>query len=283
MKASWVSAKHSEKPSCRSPSRETGTTTQTKQHRPNRTDRQNSATEVKTEPTVKQSRESKAESSANGQNPKPEIQQGLRCRATTPARSRGVATPSFRPVFLRQERFDLLHLGGKKGLHVLALAVKLVWHLGLDGSQLVVGTHCIFINLGFKRLVIHHKALDLVLQGCESGLRLALWVNIHVGWELGQEFRFQSGFKITQGSSMVNWRRHRSGRSRAPRIVNEPWISGRCSGGLGAQLHSGGAANNLRRWASSRGTVLSVLDLGDHHFSSLVSCNRCRRRCGCLD
>lgn len=41
--------------------------------------------------------------------------------ATTPVGHRGVAEPSFRPKFLRKQRFDLLHLRGEQSLHLVAM------------------------------------------------------------------------------------------------------------------------------------------------------------------
>ena len=60
------------------------------------------------------------------ENPIGQIQWRLVYWATTLTGNEGVATPSFSSMFLGKQRFDLLHLGGKKGLHVLALAVKLM-------------------------------------------------------------------------------------------------------------------------------------------------------------
>ena len=60
------------------------------------------------------------------QEPRQEIQGTSFARATTLTGSEGVAPPSLGPMFLGQQCLDLLHLGGKKGLHLLSLAVKLM-------------------------------------------------------------------------------------------------------------------------------------------------------------
>ena len=81
-----------------------------------------------------------------------------------------MAPPSLSSVFLCQRGFDLLHLRGKKSLHLLALAVKLVGYLRLQRGNLVFGADGCFIDFRFQSLLVHGKALDLLFEGCKSGI-----------------------------------------------------------------------------------------------------------------
>ena len=70
--------------------------------------------------------------------------------------------------FLAKSCFDLLHLSGKKALDLLALRIDLAGYLALQRRELSLGLGCCVIDLGFKRLLVNCKRVDLLFDGSKA-------------------------------------------------------------------------------------------------------------------